>query len=144
MRTVGPSWDSPQVGRLASARDLGGLIRLGRGQLGWRQADLGRRIGCSASTVSRLEQRGSRADLQLLKQACSPRVRGWPHPLHAVRRARDLLPARAGMAPATRPGPSSPSAAPRARGWPQAPARLSLVGPLLPARAGMVPAATRL
>ncbi|TXS34265.1 multiprotein-bridging factor 1 family protein [Streptomyces sp. gb1(2016)] len=97
MRTVGPSWDSPQVGRLASARDLGGLIRLGRGQLGWRQADLGRRIGCSASTVSRLEQRGSRADLQLLKQACSPRVRGWSqvqsHPLAEV----VLLPARAGM-----------------------------------------------
>ncbi|MEH0564383.1 helix-turn-helix transcriptional regulator [Streptomyces silvae] len=69
MRTVEPSWDSPQVGRLASARDLGALIRLGRGQLGWRQADLGRRIGCSASTVSRLEQRGSRADLRLLKQA---------------------------------------------------------------------------
>lgn len=71
MRTVEPSWDSPQVSRLASAHDLGGLIRLGRDRLGWRQVDLGRRIGCSASTVSRLERRGSHADLLLLKQAAS-------------------------------------------------------------------------
>ncbi|MER5556522.1 helix-turn-helix transcriptional regulator [Streptomyces sp. NPDC002793] len=69
MRTVEPLWDSHRAGRLVSTGDLGGLIRLGRNRLGWRQADLGSRIGCSASTVSRLEQRGSRADLQLLKQA---------------------------------------------------------------------------
>ncbi|MGW0792944.1 helix-turn-helix domain-containing protein [Streptomyces sp. NPDC002911] len=69
MRTVQPLWRCPRVNSLVSARDVGGLIRLAREELGWRQADLGQRIGCSASTVSRLEQRGSRADLRLLKLA---------------------------------------------------------------------------
>ncbi|MEU3219462.1 helix-turn-helix transcriptional regulator [Streptomyces sp. NPDC006971] len=69
MRTVQPLWRSPRVSMLVAAHDVGGLIRLAREDLEWRQADLGKRIGCSASTVSRLEQRGSHTDLQLLKQA---------------------------------------------------------------------------
>ncbi|MET8983184.1 helix-turn-helix transcriptional regulator [Streptomyces sp. NPDC004539] len=63
-------WDTMQVRALVTARDPGGLIRLGRQTLRWRQADLGARIGCSASTVSRLEQRGGRhTDIALLRQA---------------------------------------------------------------------------
>lgn len=43
---------------------------MGRVRLGWRQVDLGARLRCSASTVSRMEQRGSRtADLHLLRRA---------------------------------------------------------------------------
>ncbi|MGV9876379.1 helix-turn-helix domain-containing protein [Streptomyces cellulosae] len=49
--------------------DPGGLIRLGRALRGWRQADLGRRLGCSASTVSRLEKSGRVSDLRLLQRA---------------------------------------------------------------------------
>lgn len=65
-------WDSVQARRLIDRREVGGLLRLGRVDRGWRQADLGARIGCSASTVSRLENhsRGSRIpDLALLRQA---------------------------------------------------------------------------
>ncbi|MGW8729264.1 helix-turn-helix transcriptional regulator [Streptomyces sp. NPDC055808] len=58
------------------------LIRLGRHARGWRQPGLGRRIGCSASTVSRLEQRGGRADLVLVQAAA--RAVGVPTPLLAA------------------------------------------------------------
>lgn len=54
---------------LVDHRDPGGLIRLGRQASGWRQADLGLRIGCSASTVSRLELSGRSSDLALLRNA---------------------------------------------------------------------------
>ncbi|MDX3025943.1 helix-turn-helix domain-containing protein [Streptomyces acidiscabies] len=63
-------WETAQVRALITSGDPGGLIRLGRLALRWRQSDLGARIGCSASTVSRLEQRGGRhADIALLRQA---------------------------------------------------------------------------
>lgn len=62
-------WDSAHARRLADRQDVGGLIRLGRRVHGWRQADLGARIGCSASTISRLETHRSPADLELLRQA---------------------------------------------------------------------------
>ncbi|MER7046653.1 helix-turn-helix domain-containing protein [Streptomyces jumonjinensis] len=48
-----------------------GLVRLGRRRLGWRQADLGVRIGCSASTVSRLEASRHPADIRLLTAAAT-------------------------------------------------------------------------
>ncbi|MFI1867872.1 helix-turn-helix domain-containing protein [Streptomyces jumonjinensis] len=48
-----------------------GLVQLGRRRLGWRQADLGVRIGCSASTVSRLEASRHPADIRLLTAAAT-------------------------------------------------------------------------
>ncbi|MFJ2651195.1 helix-turn-helix domain-containing protein [Streptomyces sp. NPDC087420] len=54
---------------LMDRQDAGGLVRVGREVRGWRQADLGARIGCSASTVSRLETRARHADLTLLRHA---------------------------------------------------------------------------
>ncbi|MFJ1756557.1 helix-turn-helix domain-containing protein [Kitasatospora sp. NPDC088134] len=62
-------WNTAQVRALVVGRDPGGLIRLGRQRLRWRQADLGARIGCSPSTVSRLEQHGHRSDVALLRRA---------------------------------------------------------------------------
>ncbi|MGW0316089.1 helix-turn-helix domain-containing protein [Streptomyces flavidovirens] len=62
-------WSSGKVSMLIAHRDPGGLIRIGREQRGWRQADLGARIGCSASTVSRLEQRRRYTDLELIQHA---------------------------------------------------------------------------
>ncbi|GGP78345.1 helix-turn-helix domain-containing protein [Streptomyces melanogenes] len=64
-----PLWDSSQVRALVASRDPGGLIRVGREARGWRQPDLGIRIGCSASTVSRLEKRGDRGELGLVRAA---------------------------------------------------------------------------
>ncbi|MFF4750723.1 helix-turn-helix domain-containing protein [Streptomyces sp. NPDC002514] len=70
MRTMDPLWSSAKARTLVDHQDPGGLIRMGRVGRGWRQADLGARLGCSASTVSRMEQRGSRtADLRLLRRA---------------------------------------------------------------------------
>ncbi|MDI5963432.1 helix-turn-helix domain-containing protein [Streptantibioticus silvisoli] len=62
-------WSTRQVRTFVDCRDPGGLIRIGRQVRGWRQADLGARIGCSASTISRLEQHGRQADLALLRHA---------------------------------------------------------------------------
>lgn len=64
-------WHSAQVRDLLARHDAGGLIRLGRESRGWRQGDLGAAVGCSASTVSRLETRGSRAELRLIRRAAS-------------------------------------------------------------------------
>ncbi|MGW2491324.1 helix-turn-helix transcriptional regulator [Streptomyces sp. NPDC001606] len=69
MRTGDPLWSSAKVRSLVDHRDPGGLIRVGRVYRGWRQVDLGQRIGCSIATVSRLEQRGRAADLGLLRRA---------------------------------------------------------------------------
>ncbi|MER5638125.1 helix-turn-helix transcriptional regulator [Kitasatospora sp. NPDC002227] len=92
-------WDTTQVRALIAAHDPGGLIRLGRQALRWRQADLGVRIGCSPSTVSRLEQHGRRADVALLRQAAE-----------AVGVPTHLLAACLGLTAAdpTRVGPSGP------------------------------------
>ncbi|MEU3662822.1 helix-turn-helix transcriptional regulator [Streptomyces sp. NPDC032940] len=64
-------WSSPEARSLVEQHDPGGLIRLGRRHRGWRQADLGSRIGCSASTVSRLEGSKHIADVRLLRAAAS-------------------------------------------------------------------------
>ncbi len=94
---------------------------------------------------------------------CSPRERGWParHPL--LRPRREVLPARAGMAPpgtaASHPRHRAPRASgdgpperaffhacrtrsPRERGWPEEVRRGGLGGLVLPARAGMAPRAS--
>lgn len=68
-RTIDPLWNSSRARLLMERCDPGGLIRLGRALHGWRQADLGRRLGCSASTVSRLEKSGHVSDLRLLQRA---------------------------------------------------------------------------
>ncbi len=91
---------------------------------------------------------------------CSPRERGWPHPLGQAPRRAVVLPARAGMAPSPSPGRAWEKGAPRAsgdgpaagvsqrdlsecspreRGWPPTlpPRRRALL--VLPARAGMAP-----
>ncbi|WP_371243411.1 helix-turn-helix domain-containing protein [Streptomyces pimonensis] len=70
-RTIDPVWNSSRVRLLMERCDPGGLVRLGRALHGWRQADLGRRLGCSASTVSRLEKSGRVSDLRLLQRAAS-------------------------------------------------------------------------
>ncbi|MFE7384731.1 helix-turn-helix domain-containing protein [Streptomyces zhihengii] len=87
---AGHPWDAGEVRALVANRDAGGLIRLARTRRGWRQADLGRRIGCSASTVSRLEQRGGRADLDLVLRAA--REAGVPH--HVLAASLGLTDAR--------------------------------------------------
>ncbi|MFF8618231.1 helix-turn-helix domain-containing protein [Streptomyces sp. NPDC015350] len=58
------------------------MVRIGRQHRGWRQAELGARIGCSASTVSRLEQSTRITDMALL-QAAAKEV-GVPPPVLAV------------------------------------------------------------
>lgn len=69
MRVGDPLWSSARVRMLVDHHDAGGLIRVGRLNRGWRQADLGQRIGCSVATVSRMEQRGRRTELLLLQSA---------------------------------------------------------------------------
>ncbi|MGW7312693.1 helix-turn-helix domain-containing protein [Streptomyces sp. NPDC054865] len=61
-------WSTRDVLTLAARHRPGALIRTGRKALGWRQADLGARLGCSRSTVSRLEQ-GALSDLALIRRA---------------------------------------------------------------------------
>ncbi|MDJ0463193.1 helix-turn-helix transcriptional regulator [Streptomyces sp. H27-C3] len=69
MRTTDLLWSNTKAASHIARRDPGGLIKMARVGLGWRQEDLGRKIGCSASTVSRLEHRGAAADLALLRTA---------------------------------------------------------------------------
>ncbi|MFC7993963.1 multiprotein-bridging factor 1 family protein [Streptomyces pilosus] len=66
---VDPLWNSTKVRELATQRRTGALIRLGREHRGWTLAALGRRLGCSPATVSRLERRTRIADLTLANQA---------------------------------------------------------------------------
>lgn len=73
-----PLWSSHHVMEFAERRHAGSLIRGGREARGWRQSDLGVRLACSQSTVSRLEQ-GRSLDLHLLKQAAD--LVGVPLPL---------------------------------------------------------------
>ncbi|MGQ4390636.1 helix-turn-helix domain-containing protein [Streptomyces sp. SAS_270] len=68
MRAHDPLWASPRVRRLVAAGDAGSLVRLGREARGWRQGDLGDRVGCSASTISRLEHRALPVDVGMLRQ----------------------------------------------------------------------------
>ncbi|MFV8133209.1 helix-turn-helix domain-containing protein [Streptomyces syringium] len=63
-----PLWRTPQAAALVARHQAGALVRLGRTHRGWRQCDLGRAVGCSASTISRLERHGT-ADLGLLRRA---------------------------------------------------------------------------
>jgi len=66
-----PLWDRAMTRNLISRQDAGSLLRLARRARGLRQVDLARRIGCSASTISRLETRSRTADLELLRQAAA-------------------------------------------------------------------------
>lgn len=75
-------WSSREARDLIEHRAPGGLVRLGRRHRGWRQADLGRRIGCSASTVSRLEGSRRVTDMDLLRAAAA--AVGVPSPLLAA------------------------------------------------------------
>ncbi|AKG45461.1 helix-turn-helix domain-containing protein [Streptomyces xiamenensis] len=50
-----PDWYSARARALIKGGDIAGLIRWARQQRGWRQADLGKAAGYSASAVSRLE-----------------------------------------------------------------------------------------
>ncbi|TXL83971.1 helix-turn-helix transcriptional regulator [Streptomyces sp. IB2014 016-6] len=69
MRAQVPDWTSPRAHRLIADGDIGGLIRWARQQRGWRQIDLGKATGYSASAVSRLETAERPAtDLDMLKQ----------------------------------------------------------------------------
>ncbi|MFE5828301.1 multiprotein-bridging factor 1 family protein [Streptomyces erythrochromogenes] len=56
MRTEPQLWTTRHVLALAHSQNAGSLFRIGREALGWRQADLGKRLLCSQSAVSRLEQ----------------------------------------------------------------------------------------
>ncbi|GGZ81984.1 helix-turn-helix domain-containing protein [Streptomyces echinoruber] len=75
-------WSSREARDLVEQRAPGGLVRLGRRHRGWRQADLGRRIGCSPSTVSRLEGSRRVTDMDLLRAAAD--AVGVPSPLLAA------------------------------------------------------------
>ncbi|MFD7663531.1 helix-turn-helix transcriptional regulator [Streptomyces sp. NPDC059788] len=66
-----PLWCSAKVRSLVTARHPGGLVKVGRTARGWRQEDLGERLGCSTSTVSRLEARRCPSDLCLLRRAAA-------------------------------------------------------------------------
>ncbi|MFB7269018.1 helix-turn-helix domain-containing protein [Streptomyces sp. NPDC056244] len=97
-----PLWNTSQVRTLVDHHDPGGLVRVGRQTRGWRQADLGARIGCSASTVSRLERHGRHSDLALLQDA----AREVGVPAYVLVASLGLRPP-----PATRVAPQWPSCA---------------------------------
>ncbi|WP_442815807.1 helix-turn-helix domain-containing protein [Streptomyces sp. NBC_01207] len=65
---VDPLWSTRKVRALVDNQRAGSLVRVGRKALGWRQTDLGVRLRCSASTVSRIEH-GQLTDLTLLRRA---------------------------------------------------------------------------
>lgn len=68
MRAQVPDWNSPRAQKLIADGDAGGLIRWARHECGWRQIDLGKATGYSASAVSRLETAERPAtDLDMLK-----------------------------------------------------------------------------
>ncbi|MFH8772028.1 multiprotein-bridging factor 1 family protein [Streptomyces sp. NPDC017958] len=75
-------WTSPEARALVERHLPGGLIRLGRRYRGWRQGDLGAQIGCSASTVSRLEASKRVTDVVLLRAAAA--AVGIPSPILAA------------------------------------------------------------
>ncbi|MGW2700815.1 helix-turn-helix domain-containing protein [Streptomyces sp. NPDC001340] len=75
-------WTSPEARALVECHLPGGLIRLGRRYRGWRQGDLGAQIGCSASTVSRLEASKRVTDVVLLRAAAA--AVGIPSPILAA------------------------------------------------------------
>ncbi|MCL7382532.1 helix-turn-helix transcriptional regulator [Streptomyces sp. 35G-GA-8] len=62
-------WTSSRVTAAVARQDPGALIRIARQHRGWRQADLATCVGCSTSTVSRLERHHGYADLTLLRRA---------------------------------------------------------------------------
>lgn len=66
---IDPLWNSTQARELAAQRRPGALIRLGRQHRAWTLDALGRRLGCSAATVSRLERRTRIIDLALIQRA---------------------------------------------------------------------------
>lgn len=62
-------WASARARALIAARDVGGVVRLARQTRGWRQADLGKAAGYSASTISRLEtNRRASVDVEMLRR----------------------------------------------------------------------------
>lgn len=70
-------WASPKARELVATGDIGGAIRLAREARGWRQADLGRLAGYSASTISRLEHsKRARCEVGLIRHLAS--VAGIP------------------------------------------------------------------
>ncbi|MGW6604035.1 helix-turn-helix domain-containing protein [Streptomyces sp. NPDC055036] len=73
MRAQVPDWNSPRARALIAAGNTGALIRWARLERGWRQIDLGKATGYSASAVSRLETAERPAtDIDMLKSfACS-------------------------------------------------------------------------
>ncbi|MFD4577517.1 multiprotein-bridging factor 1 family protein [Streptomyces sp. NPDC058417] len=69
MRAQLPDWNSPRAQQLIADGDVGSLVRWARQQRGWRQTDLGKETGYSASAVSRLETAHRPAtDLDMLKR----------------------------------------------------------------------------
>ncbi|MFE2185119.1 restriction endonuclease fold toxin-2 domain-containing protein [Streptomyces sp. NPDC059455] len=76
--------------------------------------------------------------------SCSPHLRGWSHAAVAGLGVLELLPARAGMVPRSRPSPSPAVPAPRTRrGWSPGLSPVEAALGLLPAPAGMVPTRRR-
>ncbi|PZT68299.1 hypothetical protein DN402_08675 [Streptomyces sp. SW4] len=81
-------WSSREAQDLVKDQHPGGLILLGRRHRRWRHADLGDPIGCSASTVSRLEASRRVTDMELLRAAAA--AVGVPLIEEAHRAARRL------------------------------------------------------
>ena len=64
-----PLWQSARARALIAAKDVGAVVKLARQSRGWRQADLGKASGYSASTISRLETgRSTPADVDKLRR----------------------------------------------------------------------------
>jgi transcriptional regulator with XRE-family HTH domain len=60
---------SPTVWEAAHHADYAAVLRLARVRLGWTQGELGKRFGCSGSTISRFETSGRKlADVAVLRR----------------------------------------------------------------------------
>ncbi|HKR52256.1 MAG TPA: helix-turn-helix domain-containing protein [Pseudonocardiaceae bacterium] len=69
MRAHDALWDSARARALIVARDIGGVVRLARQTRSWRQVDLAKAAGYSASTISRLEtSRRASVDVEMLRR----------------------------------------------------------------------------
>lgn len=90
-----PGWWSPALWDAARRGDHAGVLRRARRELGWSQAELGARFGCSASAISRFESaRRSMRDVDVLRRFAD--ILGLPPEAFGVADARLSRPVAAG------------------------------------------------
>ena len=97
-----PLWNTSKALQLAGQHRPGALIRLGREHHDWTLEALGRRLGCSPSTLSRLERSTRIVDLALVQQAA-----------HEVGMPAHVLATSLALAPPTRPAAARVTRSPR-------------------------------